>query len=413
MQTIGQALGNQAVPNSRRVDALPEGNIGIELELESPRSFRDVNGWERKPDGSLRDGVEYVFEGPAGGEVALQRILNMGEYLSRNQPEPTFRCSTHIHLDVRDLTFIQYDRLVAAYALFEHVLFDHCSPYRRYSNFCTPFFINDRMLEDFQRGFRGAMTPERKLYHLGGWPKYSALNLKVTQQYGSVEFRGSHALTTSEELLGLAQRMLHIRRLVVETAADSNVAFIEALRTMTLSEAFPQGLNTGYAQDPDHELIGYSNALLVASGAWNYDESGQEPSIPRARSSSTRGGGSINWMSMEEAAQTSPRPPRPPLVEINRSTFDMYNIDSRMLAGPNSTTKYLSAVLDVYVSLQNIVGLVPPSLGDLLSPSYVDTLVRDRETLGGLIADVETHLNRHVDIMAMLASNTNRPTTHH
>ena len=145
MPVIAEHLGqNPRNIHAEGNDLLPPGNIGIEIELEGGNDeWPRAEGWELKPDGSLRDGMEYVFDGPQSGDLALGSIESVSDAMEGHGPQPTFRCSTHIHVDVRDLNWTQYERLILLYMMYEDALFDHCEPYRRMSNFCVPFMNND------------------------------------------------------------------------------------------------------------------------------------------------------------------------------------------------------------------------------------------------------------------------------
>lgn len=373
MRTIGQVLNSTASYRRVAVPELPNvGGIGIELELESPRPFRDVAGWERTSDGSLRDGIEYVFDGPQAGQQALSSILAMGEELQANPPDPSFRCSTHIHMDVRDLDFNELDRLVALYTMYESVMFDHCAPYRRFSNFCPPYFINDQQVRHFNTYFRGAAHPGSKLGYLRSqWNKYSALNLKVTGEIGSVEFRGSHALTTSEELLALAQRMLHLKRFVKETPADDCMSFVTRARQAGLRDVFQQGLRENYTPDRELQDICYSNAVFLASSDWAYDEAAASRDTDQ----------SLSW---GEAASRARRERPAPVAEawsrIDPETFRNYNIDPSVLRSHPSDSNYksLASIAQVYQALRSLRGVQPPTFNSLLEEGVtVTTLCGD------------------------------------
>lgn len=360
MQTFGQLLGSNPSALSREVSQLPHvGAIGIELELEGLNGIGNVRGWQTHSDGSLRDGVEYVFDGPQSGEVALASMLAMGEYLQRNRPDPTFRCSTHIHVDVRDLNMLEYDKLVSLYAMVEHVLFDHCAPERRFSNFCTPFFVSNRLMRTYHEIFKAPPLPSHKVRNLASWPKYSALNLKVSQQYGSIEFRGSHALTTSEDLVSLAQRMLHLKRMVKESNDEETVLqFITRCHNTMIQDIFLSGLRNGYVQDAVDADNGFSNALYLATRSWGYDENHRDHAaeasfVPEApRPSRINRGPATVW------------------VHVNTSTLEAYNISTEAIMLNDMGCAPLARILQLYIALQSIHGLEPPRLSQLISLDY-------------------------------------------
>lgn len=332
MATIGALLGSAVDPAPAHT-LLPPGNIGIELELEGREDWPSVAGWRKEADGSLRDGIEYVFDGPKGGAIALRNIKNMASMLKEYTVDNSFRCSTHIHLDVRDMDFEQLKRLVIAYSMMEGVMFQHCAVERRYSNFCTPFFLNTWL----PRLFASYLVDERdthRLHNLGSWPKYSALNLKPVTQYGSVEFRGSHALTTEAELLGLAQRMLHLKRVALG-ANGTALEFTEQLRNMRLEEIFPTGLAQGFLADEKMLDQGYSTAIGIATGNTN-----RRRAVPHG----------FAQMAEEPAAAY-----QDVMLPMNPATMEQYHLFYR-------TSMRMSELMQMVKNLRQVQGLQRPEI---------------------------------------------------
>ncbi|MFW3388497.1 UNVERIFIED_CONTAM: hypothetical protein RF648_21140, partial [Kocuria sp. CPCC 205274] len=77
---------------------------GVEIELENLAiehpSFRY---WTAKNDGSLRNnGMEFVCSHPWGGVDLYNAAVEIDGFLFGNNPDDTWRCSTHVHVDVRD-----------------------------------------------------------------------------------------------------------------------------------------------------------------------------------------------------------------------------------------------------------------------------------------------------------------------
>ncbi|AUX83647.1 amidoligase enzyme [Pseudomonas phage NV1] len=265
MPVIAEHLGvNPAAITFTGNDVLPDsGAIGIEVELENleARQWPAVQGWLKKEDGSLRDGKEYIFDGPQSGDQALASIRAFAAAMATAGVDPTFRCSTHIHLDVRDMTWDKYERLVLLYMVYEDVFFDHCQDYRRQSNFCIPFQSNDWLPSTFGQRILAQDRADRKFHGCHQWPKYSALNLQVTGNFGSVEFRGSHALTDEADLIQLAQRMLYLKKYVMEDGSDDHFVFINKVRESALEDVFPVGLKANYVMEPGAKEQGLSAAV--------------------------------------------------------------------------------------------------------------------------------------------------------
>ncbi len=245
-------------------DVLPAvGALGFEIELEGIHGGhwpRDIEGWVRKDDGSLRNGKEYIFDGPQSGDMALNSLRAMAVKMAEVGVDPTFRCSTHVHLDVRDLNWDQYERTVLLYMVFEDMFFDHCQPYRRHSNFCVPFQSNDWLSQYFGQRVIGCDNFANKFTHLQLWPKYSGLNLQVTTSFGSIEFRGSHAIVNEDELIGLAQRMLYLKKFVVDDNSADHYEFLAKVAAKTAADVFPVGLREGYTMEDGAMAQGLSTA---------------------------------------------------------------------------------------------------------------------------------------------------------
>lgn len=245
-------------------DVLPAvGALGFEIELEGINGGRwpqNIEGWARKDDGSLRNGKEYIFNGPQSGDEALASLRAMAAKMAEVGVDPTFRCSTHVHLDVRDLNWDQYERTVLLYMVFEDMFFDHCQPYRRHSNFCVPFQSNDWLPHYFGHRVIGCDNVAGKFSNLHMWPKYSALNLQVTTSFGSIEFRGSHAIVDEDELIGLAQRMLYLKKYVLDDTSEDHFEFLNKVATKDVAEVFPVGLRDGYTMEDGAMAQGLSTA---------------------------------------------------------------------------------------------------------------------------------------------------------
>ena len=163
--------------------------LGFEIELEKHLGgFSNVRGWSTTDDGSLRGTrIEYIFDGGAAGEEAERRIQAMHDYLEREPAQPTFRCSTHLHMDMQSADFNEVEKVVLAYMVFEDSFFDQHDRYRRTSNFCIPFMNNDWFAQFFGRRILGATQEYSKFANCSRWSKYSALNLNVLSQHGTIE----------------------------------------------------------------------------------------------------------------------------------------------------------------------------------------------------------------------------------
>lgn len=220
------------------------GRVGIELELENIHTQMRVAGWECTIDNSLRNGgLEYVLRGAQGGNQLYTSILALEDALSTLPFDANLRCSTHIHLDVRTLQISQLKKLLLAYLTFEGLFFASSGDYRKSNNFCPAFSFAQFKLKQLARIW--TQDEETFLNQMCDWgssdgrtnDKYSSLNLVPVHTQGSVEFRGSEPKPSAGQMLRLANRMLGLYDLVVQTPLEvSDAEFISNLSSGEIPE---------------------------------------------------------------------------------------------------------------------------------------------------------------------------------
>lgn len=273
---------------ANRITEVPDGpnipgiaRLGFEVELEGGDGrWPHIPGWTTTDDGSLRGNrIEYIFDGPLGGADAEAALAAFELAMAAYGPQPTFRCSTHVHMDMRLCDWNEYEKTVLAYMVFEDSFFDQADRYRRNSNFCIPFMNNDWFSAQFGRKVLARAEPVHKFDGVMRWTKYSALNLNVTAAHGSIEFRGSEALLTVEKLQALALRMLSIRKLAVDNKAMSHLDFINMLLEANIHEVFiPGSFPPDYVMEHGAREQGFGSALNAVTQAdlENNDEARQQ-----------------------------------------------------------------------------------------------------------------------------------------
>lgn len=183
---------------------------GVEIELENIANVNQFNSdyWVVTTDGSLRNnGREFIFNGPRGGAELFMACVELDSFLAKQNPDANWRCSAHVHLDMRWATVDQLKKTIVADIIYEKFLFRMSGMERYRNNFCAAFgFAQDQINilashwnatdENFVRGL--AMS----------WDKYSALNLKPLSTFGSIEFRSSSAEWRKGKLVRLCNRFL-------------------------------------------------------------------------------------------------------------------------------------------------------------------------------------------------------------
>ena len=170
--------------------------VGVEIEMEGVSSsiLRDVPSWRSVAEQSV-DGWELVLRKPMC-ENGLYLALNELRGLDVPATAFTERTSVHVHIDVRDMTYLQLINYIALSVMFEPVLYKYVAPHRSSNHFCWSFLdcealitrvseVNRAYNTGDSRSVRDAM--ERR-FSVGA-TKYSGINLSSIPKYGSLEFR--------------------------------------------------------------------------------------------------------------------------------------------------------------------------------------------------------------------------------
>ena len=270
MVTVAQVFGHRASYPTIEGHPLIVGThlAGVEIELENIRnSAPNFQYWEAKSDGSLRNGgMEFVCSSPWGGRDLYEAAIEIDGYLFGSNPDESWRCSTHVHVDVRDMNAAQLKRMILAYIFYERVLFK-CSGWHRYkNNFCVALGFAQEQLAILSRNWN---LPDNEFMRniAGSWDKYSSLNLLPMQNFGSVEFRISEAKWRKGKLIRLTNRFLSLKELAVNFEGTDH-AFIEQLMTTPLHLALRKSLPKVLPPDFQEDLeIGYKLAHDVVSMA--------------------------------------------------------------------------------------------------------------------------------------------------
>lgn len=183
---------------SGEVLANPDLYVGLELEVEGlPRALlgKPFNGFTYEHDGSLRNnGAEYIT---APTRTKHLRNLLTGFYTAFKINEGNYseRCSTHVHMNVCDMTLEKLATFVLTYQVFEKVLFNYVGNDRDKNIFCVPWCqanVNVNLVDLITSG---------KWLQLRDWNKYTALNLLPIAQRGTVEFRHMYGTCDVDKLM--------------------------------------------------------------------------------------------------------------------------------------------------------------------------------------------------------------------
>lgn len=191
----GAALGRALYEIPPAITSRFAPMLGVEVETENVKVIRSDDhvpaGWAVKPDGSLRNGSEYVsfVASPEETRYLISSLYLFFANQLRKLPDFSWRTSIHVHLNVRPFTIPELANLQLIYSIFEPLLFQFAGGNRDKSNFCVPLTQSSQYLK-IRYLLNPQIHPSDKLVFIAQhWEKYSALNFSRMQDLGTVEFR--------------------------------------------------------------------------------------------------------------------------------------------------------------------------------------------------------------------------------
>jgi hypothetical protein len=287
--------------------------VGIEIELEGITSSEyqwlhdELNRyWIVKDDGSLRNGgIELVSRGGTGGATLIAALDLLENSLSRIDYNASWRCSTHIHVNMLDATMKQCVMFLLVYTCVEPVLFHFCNEHRQSNNFCIQ-----------NKDCLSAIKSSMHIFHTMNAgvgctvEKYMALNLLPLfhPEFGTVEFRGSHAITSKDELIGLTNRMLAIKRLCMSWTGSEEelINHIEVNGWRGVFQGvIPEGMECCSLDDFESAVIRAWSLLKSYTNVQKALNGNQESQPVRRRSSAWQPAGYTSWV---DSGVTQPQP---------------------------------------------------------------------------------------------------------
>ena len=192
--------------------------FGVEIEMEGRGLVHDLDGWEAHQDGSLRNGIEYVFNGPKKlvKSIALVQALYHRWEEQHARLEPSYRCSTHVHVNVSDWTVKEVQAAVFAYHLLEDMFLSRIHQDRKDNRFA----VSGRFSKELERNPLWMEMPQaiREEEY-----KYSSLNTATLNKYGTLEFRSLHASKDSAIIVDWLHTLNHFMTNVKEMGSVAAV----------------------------------------------------------------------------------------------------------------------------------------------------------------------------------------------
>lgn len=312
MTTVAQVFGKREPRlTAEHPGLVMQCGVGIELELEGVSNI-EVPLWNCTEDGSLRNGCELVCAQPYNGQQLFRAIHNVCEAVNNSGAEGTWRCSTHVHVDMRDADSNIVKKAILGWAFYEKLMFK-CSGFHRYrSNFCPAFAVVQAQVMNASEAFN---YDDSTFFSeiVGHWDKYTSMNLLPLSQYGSMEFRISEPKWKRSQLLNLVNRYLMLKKLAVDNASMTNDEFVEHLNNVRFAPMLPH-LPLDYVLDENDLDEGYRLARDVL---YCRDRSVQQEGRIRVRASSSSGEEEISLLEVSHFNEY--------MGYIRRTTRSLYN----------------------------------------------------------------------------------------
>lgn len=207
--------------------------LGIELEIENLNLSKIYKNnplfyWKTIEDGSLRNYGTEFYSIPLRARQVPYAIEYLTDYLKDYSETYSFssRCSTHIHLNIRDFTKERLFVFLLLYCLFEKHFFKIAGTKRESSIFCVPIYKTDRLnfivlREDYWKK----------------WNKYLALNLcpieggDGSKPIGTIEFRHLYGTLDPNILYIWINNILHLRKASLNWNKENLLEEIKTLNT--------------------------------------------------------------------------------------------------------------------------------------------------------------------------------------
>ncbi len=247
--------------------------VGVEIECENVEHVIPDDYFKYVHEAMLVNGAEYVLRQPLVEPELSNAITGLlGKFTDEVFSQ---RCSTHIHIDTRDMTRTQLFNFITLYVMFEYVILKLVKEERVGNLFCLPVFdshATEAILIEL-----AVKAVDIKELRMDDW-KYSSINLASVAKLGSLEFRSLHGTKDPVELINwinvhkkLAEYAmkegLTPDKLIMESSVGGNTEEFK----LVMDELFPLFSNILTEGELDRLIYkGVRNAQYFAfSGDWS------------------------------------------------------------------------------------------------------------------------------------------------
>lgn len=186
--------------------------------FEEMKEDGKLSNWKCEQDGSLRNGLEFITKTPHTLTNIVKEANELYDWLDNFPYDLSRRCSTHIHVDVRDFNTAQMFALILMWGVYEYDWINILAQERHNNKFCLTDYITPNNAS-FKFSCLGPVHRVLNARTRGANYRYTALNVCDPMLHqGSVEFRSMQGNTDITSL----QQWLNRITVIVNTARRFN-----------------------------------------------------------------------------------------------------------------------------------------------------------------------------------------------
>jgi hypothetical protein len=179
------------------------------------------------------------------------------------------RTGLHIHMDCRDITYLQLIGKVVHYIMWEPAIYAWIGGGREANNFCAPWYKCEGTIVDAAKvlahiikmasaeGETLAEMTSELASMTEDLHKYAGLNLRPLKKYGSVEFRQMVATHDFKLVLKWMNIILNLKRVALESP-ESSMAIIG----LTESKGLEKQLKWTFGEETALEMLAANPCIL-------------------------------------------------------------------------------------------------------------------------------------------------------
>lgn len=215
--------------NSNKFDYNPSKRyLGVEVEIAYVKDdtiirnavegkWHGILGWDGSVSGRKAHKERHptsleVKTAPANGDEFVKQMVELGKSFKKAKALTNDSCGLHVHIDARDLTDADLEKVLMLWSKVESSMFLIVSPRRSGSQWCKPWTLKSKtgpalMNEFIREKLRadGYFTDSKVLSGIKSgkyYPdRYHSLNLCALSSHGTLENRMHHGTTNIQNII--------------------------------------------------------------------------------------------------------------------------------------------------------------------------------------------------------------------